>query len=326
MSGRLVDELIPTVREGKPRESGVTIASDHFGQIDNDLLEQTAEYLDFIEIGVSIPLMVERSKLLERVRRYHDLGVKVLSGGTLIQVAVHKGITPQVLERLRALGFDMVGISESAGNMPIETKRAILNNISKLSMDYIFGVGRKDSEPTITPGYMISRIQEAFELKSHKVIIETGEEGKGGGLYDAQGEISWDTLNETAGRFGPPNLIFAAPRISQRTALILEFGPAVNLAGVPMDEALTLEMQRLGLTAETLGLSRPIQSIEGSPAAKFVYYLIRAEHPLDQSTLIQRSGLPKRTLQAALSCLVENGFVREVSEASDMRRHKYTLG
>jgi len=83
-------------------------------------------------------------------------------------------------------------------------------------------------------------------------------------------------------------------------------------------------MQRLGLTIETLGVSPPVQNVQGSPAAKFVYHLIKLEHPIDQPTLIQRSGLPKRTLQAALSYLVDSGLVREVSDMSDLRRHKYT--
>lgn len=321
----MIDELIATARAGKPRGLGITIASDNFGSIDNELLKQSAEYIDLVKFGPTTPLLVERSKIAERVSHYHDLGIRVICGGTLIQVAVQKDIVPQALERLRALGFDMVEINESAGEIPTDEKRLILNEISKLSMDYIFDVGWKDSRRGTASTHITSRIKQAFELKSGKVILGVGEKDESIGLYNAHEEMPWDTLNEIAGRFGPPNLIFETPRISQRTALILEFGPAVNLAGVPSNEILTLEMQRLGFTAETLGLSRPFQTVEGSPAAKFVYHLIRAEHPVDQTTLILRSGLPKRTVQGALGYLVDNGFVRRVSEASDMRKHEYTL-
>src|SRR5437870_3019331 len=214
MNGRLLDELITATRSSKPRDTGLTIASDSFSPIEDEVLEQTAEYIDFVKFGLSTPLLIEKSKLLERVSRYHALGLSVVSGGTLIEIA---------------------------------------------------------------------------------------------------------------GRFGPPNLIFKATQTSQRTGLILEFGPAVNLAGVPVNEILTLEMQRLGLTPETLGLSRPVEDDAGSPASKFVYHLIKSEHPIDQTTLILRSGLPKRTVQGALSYLVNKGLVRVVSESSDMRKHKFTL-
>jgi len=325
MSKKSVDELLTAMREGKPRERGLTIVSDYFGPMSDDLLEQTADYIDYVMVGLCIPLMVDRSKLLERTRHYHDLGIKVMSEGVLLQVSVQRGIVSRVLEMLRTLGFDFVGVSGFTGEMPIEAKKALLEEITKFSMDYVFGVGRKDSKGMASSAYMVSKIQEAVELKSRKVIIEAGEEGTGAGLYDPRRKFSWDVLNEVVGRFGPPNLIFEAPRISQRTALILEFGPAVNLSSVPIDGVLTLEMQRLGLTPETFGLSRPVQSVGGSPAAKFVYHLIKSEHPINQAALIQRSGLPKRTLQSALGYLVDYGFIREVPEASDMRRLKYTI-
>lgn len=330
MSETLANELLGTLREAKPRERGMTLVSDQLSPMNNDLLEQTADCIDFIRFDSCIPFMVDGQKLLARIRQYHDLGIKVMSDGTLLEIAVQRGVASQVLATLRALGFDLVEVSESIREMSIDTKKALVEEASKLSMDYVFAVGRRGSKGAASVAHMTSKVQEAIELKSRKVIIEAGEreeeeQGSGRWLYEARGALSWDELNELAGRFGPPKLIFEAPRISQRTALILEFGPAVNLSGVPIEGVLTLEMQRLGLTAETFGLSRPVQNIEGSPAAKFVYHLIRSEHPVDQAALIQRSGLPKRTLQAALGYLIDHGFIREVPEPSDMRRHKYTL-
>ncbi|MDG6995873.1 MAG: phosphosulfolactate synthase [Nitrososphaerota archaeon] len=311
-------------REGKPRDKGLSVVSDRFDLLNRDLLEQAAEYVDYVKIGLSLPLILDRTKLIERIRYYHDIGVKVMSGGTLIQVAYKKRMATQVLERLRSLGFDTVEISESAADITREAKETIIDTIQKLSMDYLFEVGKKDLRRPSPQTYLISKIEEAFELKSPKVVIEAGESGAGVGIYNSQHEIDWDYLNEIVGRFGPPNLIFEAPLPAQRTDLILEFGPNVNIASVPMQDILRLEMERLGLTTETLGVSPPVQSVQGSPASKFVYHLIKTEHPIDQPTLIQRSGLPKRTLQAALSYLVEKGFVREVSDMSDLRRHKYT--
>ncbi len=310
-------------REGKPRDKGLTFATDRLETLNKELLEQTSEYVDYVKIGLSYPLLLDRSKLIERIRYYHDIGIKVQSGGTLVQVAYKKKILSQVLDRLHSLGFDTVEISESATDIPTEVKEEIVNTLKRLSMDYVFEVGKNDPghQPPVT--YLISKIQEALEFKSPKVIIEGGN-GRGVGVYESQGEIVWDSLNEIVGRFGPPNLVFEAPLEPQRTSLILEFGPNVNIASVIIDDVLPLEMQRLGLTTETLGVSPPVQNVQGSPAAKFVYHLIKAEHPIDQPTLIQRSGLPKRTLQAALSYLVESGLVREVSDMSDLRRHKYT--
>lgn len=293
------------------------------GVLNRELLDQVAEYVDQVKIGLSYPLLLDRSKLVERIRLYHDVGMSVQTGGTLIQIAYRKKMISQILDKIHSLGFDVVEISESAADIPRESKEEIINAVKRLSMNYVFEVGRNEpGHPSPIP-VLLSKIQEALELKSPKVMIEAGS-GLGVGFFGTKGEVLWDSLNEIVGRFGPPNLVFEAPLASQRTSLILDFGPNVNLASVSIDEVLPLEMERLGLTTATLGVSPPVQNVQGSPAAKFIYHLIKAEHPIDQPALIQRSGLPKRTLQAALSYLVENGFVREVSDMSDLRRHKYT--
>jgi phosphosulfolactate synthase len=332
MSERLVSQTLPTglagsipdfAREGKPRDKGLTFANDDIRGVDKEYFAQLSEHVDLIKIGKSLPLILDRSKLLERIRMFHDFGVKVSSGGTLLQVAYKKKILPQTLERLRSLGFDTIEISESAAEIPRLVKEDIINYVRKLSMDYIFEAGKKDPSRPQSASQIISKVDEAIELKSSKVVIEAGN-GRGVGIFDAQGEIIWNSLNDIVGKFGPPSLVFEAPLESQRIALTLEFGPNVNLASVPLGNVLDLEMQRLGLTTETLGVAPPVQNVQGSPASKFIFHLIKTEHPIDQQTLMQRSGLPKRTLQAALSYLVEHSFVREVPDMSDLRRHKYT--
>lgn len=310
-------------REAKPRERGLTLISDRFSNFEKALVAETSESIDYARIAQSLPLLIDRSLMLERIRNYHDFGIKVMSEGTIIEVGIKKDILAQLLEKLRSLGFDTVEVGENAVDMSKDMKSEIKSRIDSLSMDCIFKVGKKDPRNPPSAAYLISKIEEVSELKGGKVIIEAGE-GTNSGVYDSSGKISWDLLNELVGRFGPPNLIFEAPKRSQRTDLILEFGPGVNIAGIEFVDVLDLEMQRLGLTTETLGLAPSVRNVEGSPAVKFIYHLIRTEHPIDQPTLMQKSGLPKRTLQAGLSYLIEQGVVREVSDMSDLRRHKYT--
>src|SRR5207245_9953427 len=101
MSGRLLDELITATRSSKPRDTGLTIASDSFSPIEDEVLEQTAEYIDFVKFGLSTPLLIEKSKLLERGSRYHDLGISVVSGGRMCEVAVARRMPRQLFERER---------------------------------------------------------------------------------------------------------------------------------------------------------------------------------------------------------------------------------
>jgi phosphosulfolactate synthase len=51
------------------------------------------------------------------------------------------------------------------------------------------------------------------------------------------------------------------------------------------------------------------QQINGSPASKFIYYLIKTKHPIEQSDLINLTHLPRRTVQSAIEDLKKHGFI-----------------
>jgi phosphosulfolactate synthase len=323
LSEKLKSSLPVFAREAKPRDKGLTIISDFLiAPLERRVLDLTADYFDYAKIGQSLPLIADRSVLLERIRYYHDYGIRVMSGGTLVQVALRKGLISETLERLRSLGFDDVEISELKSDIALEKKQEIIEIIESLSMDYVFEVGEKFQNTNVAS--LVTKIEEAINLKSQKVVIDAGELGEGFGIFDQDGRIQWEILNEIVGRFGPPKLIFEAPKNQQRVGLILEFGPSVNLASVHLEDLPLLEMHRQGLTSETLGITPSVRNVEGSPSVKFVYHLIKSEHPIDQGALLQKSGLPKRTLQASLSYLVEKGLIREIADMQDLRKHKYT--
>jgi len=86
-----------------------------------------------------------------------------------------------------------------------------------------------------------------------------------------------------------------------------------------------LEGRRLGLVSETMGVGRPIEPLQGSPAVKFVYHLIRSNQRIDQETLVEISSLPKRTVQAALASLIGDGHLSETRDIDDSRRKKYSV-
>ena len=85
-----VSNLPEFSREGKPRDKGLTFATDDLKTLDRGYFTDVAEYVDCIKIGQSLPLLLDRSKLLERIRFFHDCGIRVQSGGTLIQVVLQE--------------------------------------------------------------------------------------------------------------------------------------------------------------------------------------------------------------------------------------------
>jgi phosphosulfolactate synthase (CoM biosynthesis protein A) len=322
MSERIAD-LVATPGHGKPRENGITIAE--MDRLANEKeVSDLAEYTDIVEFGAEALFLLPRSKLLQLVRQCHDGGIAVQSGGTVAEVANLKGAIPEVLDALESLGIDTITVGETMGRISADRKWNLIDHITSRSMKYVLEVRVDAPGARERRDQLLTRLREAESFKGKKVIVWASELDKATSSSELS-PAAWEALNEAAGAIGPPSLVFRAPAAALRTSLVQEFGPDVNLAGVPLGDVLELQLQRSGLTTETFGFKGVTQNIEGSPAAKFVYHLVRTEHPIDQSDLVAKSGLPRRTVQAAIEFLVSGGLVREVHDQLDQRRRRYTL-
>ena len=63
----------------------------------------------------------------------------------------------------------------------------------------------------------------------------------------------------------------------------------------------------------------------GGPATKFVYFLIKSHHPIDQSELIRFSDLPRRTIQGVIEDLKRQDLIIESAGTDDARKKYYDL-
>ena len=58
---------------------------------------------------------------------------------------------------------------------------------------------------------------------------------------------------------------------------------------------------------------------------KFIHYIIRNKHPIDQSELIYVTNLPRRTVQASIEEQKEQGLIIEKNSLDDARKKVYNL-
>ena len=56
-----------------------------------------------------------------------------------------------------------------------------------------------------------------------------------------------------------------------------------------------------------------------SPSSKFILYLLKLRGPLNQTEILKKSLLPKRTVAYALKKLQENNFIRKYKDNTDKR-------
>jgi len=309
----------------RPRTVGITHVLDRLQGLHKDELNYLAPYFDVAKIGWGLPLLLPREKVRERVHLYHEVGVEVCTGGTLLEYAVAHDRAPQMMDESRNLGFDLIEISSGIIELSFVQIERLADAARKRSLGFFIEVGKKDPQHQLSLKETNAQIAHARTLNPKRVIIESRESGRGVGIYDSDGAIKWDWVRSILSEHPAEELIFEAPQENQQVQLLRELGAEVNLGNVAIGSVAPLASERLGLRGETFGMIRHARPIGGPPAAKFLYFLLETYRGLDQTQLAHMSRLPRRTVQSALESLRRQGLVQETISLHDSRRREYRL-
>jgi phosphosulfolactate synthase len=261
--------------------------------------------------------------LRQKIKFYHDLGVQVSTGSTITEFAILEHSLERLAKEAAAIGFDTIEIGENSVDISMERKSKIMDLVTSLDINVQWKVGRKDPRHQLNAEETSYKIGDALKLGSKKVVLEANE-GVSVGIYDEKSLIKWNLIGAITAKFPPSTFIFEAPLEPQQSALIAEFGQRVNLAEIHPESVASVESQRRGfLSKAAFGVSYLRKDPEGGPAAKFIYYIIKTKHPIEQSDLISLSHLPRRTVQGAIDELKLQGLIIGRNSLDDARKRVY---
>lgn len=307
----------------KPRKEGLTCTVDKLQGIDKDNFSTIAPFIDIVKIYGALPMLMTEESLKKKIRFYHDFEVHVSTGSTITEFAISENSLEQYVKEAAKVGFDIVEVGENSVDLSMEQKRKISDLIKSVGLECQWKVGKKDPRHQLGIDDTLEKIKEAVKLGSKKIVLEANE-GVNVGIYDEKALVKWSFVGAITNEYPPSTFIFEAPLESQQSALIAEFGQRVNLAEVHQDAVASVESQRRGfLSKSAFGVSYLRRNPEGGPAAKFIYFVIRTKHPIEQSELISISHLPRRTVQAAVDDLKRQGLIIERSSLDDARKRVY---
>ncbi len=308
----------------KPRTEGRTYIIDKLEGLDKENLEILAQFIDAVKIYGVLPLLISEETLKKKIQFYHYHNIKVSTGSMISEYMVSENVFEKFVEEAAKVGFDIIEIGENNTHLNFEQKRKITESILAKELDIQWKVGKKDPRHQLPLDVTLTKIDEAAKLGSDKVILEANE-GINVGIYDEKGLIRWNFVGALTAKFPPSTFIFEAPLESQQSALIAEFGQRVNLAEVRIEAASSVESQRRGFpTKAAFSASNLSKNPEGSPAAKFVYFVVKSKHPIDQVELMNMTNLPRRTVQSAVEELKSQGLIIERNSLDDARKKLYT--
>jgi len=292
--------------------------------LDKENLEVLAPFVDVVKIYGILPLLISEETLKKKIKFYRALNIEVSSGSTISEYMIAENAFEKFVGEAAKIGFDIIEIGENSSNLNLEQKRKITESILAKELDVQWKVGKKDPRHQLTLDITLAKIEEAVKLGSDKVVLEANE-GINVGIYDEKGFIRWNFVGALTAKFPPSTFIFEAPLESQQSALIAEFGQRVNLAEVRIEAASAVESQRRGFpTKAAFSVYNLSKNPGGSPAAKFVYFVMKSKHPIDQVELMNMTNLSRRTVQSAVEELKLQGLIIERSSLDDARKKLYT--
>ncbi len=320
----MLDDFVKNrVDAKKPRKEGLTCTVDKLQGIDKDNFSTIAQFIDVVKIYGVLPMLMSEENLKKKIKFYHDFGVQVSTGSTITEFAISENSLEKFVREAATVGFDIVEVGENSIDLSFDQKRKISDTIKSAGLEFQWKVGKKDPRHQLTIDDTLAKIEEAVKIGSKKIVLEANE-GVNVGIYDEKALVKWSFVGAITNDYPPSTFIFEAPLESQQSALIAEFGQRVNLAEVHPDAVASVESQRRGfLSKSAFGVSYLRRNPEGGPAAKFIYFVIRTKHPIDQTELVSMSHLPRRTVQAAVEDLKRQGLIIERNSLDDARKKVY---
>lgn len=237
-------------RGGKPREVGLTHVMDKGLSLADirSMVEMGGDYIDIVKLGWGTSYVT--GNLREKLDLYRALGIPVVCGGTLLEVAEARGKVEAYRTWLGEQGFESVEISDGTIDMPRERKLELIDLFAR-DFRVLSEVGSKDAEEIYAPYQWVEWIKEEQGAGAWKVITEARESGTAG-IFRTSGEVRSGLIDEIAHEIDVTGLLFEAPQKAQQAWFIKHLGPDVNLGNIPPEEVISLETLRRGLRSDTM--------------------------------------------------------------------------
>jgi len=237
-------------RLAKPRDRGLTHMMDKGLGISEarSVVEVGAQFIDIVKFGWATSVV--SGCIEEKIELYRANNIEVCCGGTLFELAVHRGQLKAYLDFLRFYKFDLVEVSDGTFPMTSDVKLGYIKDLAN-EFRVLSEVGSKDKDVVVAPSKWVKAIKNELEAGAWKVVAEGRESGTIG-LYRETGEIRHGLIEDIESEIAQANIIFEAPQKSQQTWLIKHFGANVNLGNIPPAEVIPLETLRQGLRSDTM--------------------------------------------------------------------------
>ncbi len=241
-------DFIPQ-RPERPRQEGLTMVMDKGLSLRQaeDLISASGNYVDLVKLGFGTSAFCPHLK--EKIKLYHDAGMKVYLGGTLFEAFVVRNKIDAYKKYVTDLNLTTIEVSDGSISIPHDIKCGWIADLAK-DFTVLSEVGSKEEGILISPSKWIKMMQTELQAGSWKVIAEARESGTVG-IYRPNGQAHVMLINRILQKVKMENIIWEAPKKAQQVYFIQHMGANVNLGNIAENEVIPLECLRRGLRGDT---------------------------------------------------------------------------
>ena len=218
-----------------------------------DVLATCASYVDVWKFGWGTAYIDPHVEAKLDLLGQH--GILGCVGGTLLEVAWAQGRVDEFHEWAGEAGFPCVEVSRGVAAMSPDEKYELIRRFSH-DFTVLSEVGFKSRSHPLPCHEWAGEVAGDIQAGARWVVAEGRESGTVG-IYNDQGAVREDVVACVVEAGGIERVVFEAPARDQQVWFIQRFGPDVNLGNIAITEVLGVETLRLGLRADTIGLSTP---------------------------------------------------------------------
>ena len=236
-------------RAKKPREEGLTMVMDKGLSLNEaeNMVALKSELTDIVKLGFGTSLLTRY--IDKKIELYKKAGMMVYTGGTLFEAFIIRNQFDDFCKLMDKLKLEMVEVSDGSISLPHDTKCEYIHKLSK-NFKVISEIGSKDESVQLKSSEWINYMNKELNAGSWKVIAEA-REGGNVGMFDADGNIRDNLINQITKNILFTKILWEAPQKKQQVWFINNFGANVNLGNISPNDIISLECLRLGLRGDT---------------------------------------------------------------------------
>jgi phosphosulfolactate synthase len=212
-------------------------------------------------------------------------------------------------------------------NNTFEENQKISDISNSFDLEVQWKFNKKNSGNNIYNENILEKIRELLKLSKTKIILEIDQKFD---LNIFNKSTNWRLITSLISTYSQSNFIFETDIESLQIMLISKFGERINLGLIDPFQVGSIEWTRRKADSKVekscdQQTASNFRNITGGPSVKFIYFIIKSLHPIDQTEQMRISELPRRTVQASISELKRQGVIFEILDPNDARKKIYNL-